>query len=134
MSISGSRPEPGAISPTPAERPPQTTPDPRASLPPWVPRAILLVILVFLGVLALLGLLGRLQGLIFLLVVSLFLSFALEPAVNWLAARGWRRGLATGAVLFGLFVLGVVLVASMVPLVVEQVQGLVADVPGWLDR
>jgi predicted PurR-regulated permease PerM len=134
MSVSGDRPQPGTIPPTLAGGPVDAPPDSKAALPRWFPRAILLVVLAFLGILAVLGLLERLQGLIFLLVVSLFLSFALEPAVNWLAARGWRRGLATGAVLFGLFVLGVVLVASMVPLVVEQIRGLVADVPGWLDR
>ena len=33
----------------------------------------------------------RLAGIFQLIVVSLFLSFAIEPAVGWLARRGWRR-------------------------------------------
>jgi predicted PurR-regulated permease PerM len=61
------------------------------------------------------------------------LSFALEPGVNWLQQRGWRRGLATGVLLFGLFVLGTVLVASMIPLVIQQVRDLIDNVPTYLD-
>ena len=33
-----------------------------------------------------------------MLLVSLFLAFAMEPAANFLARRGWRRGLATATV------------------------------------
>jgi predicted PurR-regulated permease PerM len=74
----------------------------------------------------------RLRDLIVWLVAALFLSFALEPAVNWLVGRGWRRGVATAAVLFGLILLGMVTVALMVPLVIDQVQELIARVPDWL--
>lgn len=54
-----------------------------------------------LGVLALitfLWVLERLRGLLILVVFSLFCGFALEPAVNRLARRGWARGSATLAV------------------------------------
>jgi predicted PurR-regulated permease PerM len=37
-------------------------------------------------------LLVHLRSLIVILVISLFLAFALEPAANVLARRGWRRG------------------------------------------
>ena len=67
-------------------------------------------------------------------MAALFLSFALEPAVNWLVARGWRRGAAAGAVMFGLALLGLFAVALMVPLVIDQVQELVRRLPDWLDR
>ena len=40
----------------------------------------------------------HLRSLIVMLVTSLFLAFALEPAANVLARRGWRRRLATAAV------------------------------------
>src|SRR5262245_58180659 len=69
------------------------------TMPPWIPRALGLF---FGGVVLLLAgewLLSRLSDLILMLFVSLFLSFALEPAVDWLAQRGWRRGSATGLVL-----------------------------------
>jgi len=103
-------------------------------MPPWIPKVILMLVGAFFGILAIRFLLVRLHDLIFMLVVALFLSFALEPAVNWLAARGWRRGAATGLVLVVLLALGGLLVASMVPLVVDQVRGLIDDLPGWLTR
>ena len=40
----------------------------------------------------------RLRSLLVMLLISLFLTFALEPAANLLARRGWRRGLATATV------------------------------------
>ena len=75
--------------------------DPPEPMPRWIPRAL---VLFFVGVvLVLIGgwLLDRLRGLIIMLLASLFLSFALEPAVNRLAARGWRRGSATWSHLRG---------------------------------
>jgi predicted PurR-regulated permease PerM len=41
---------------------------------------------------------------------------------------------ATAAALLGLFLVGIVLIAAMTPLVVRQVQELIADVPEWLNR
>jgi predicted PurR-regulated permease PerM len=101
-------------------------------MPPWIPRLLLLIVLVFFASYAAFMLFRRLRDLILWLVAALFLSFALEPAVNWLVARGWRRGVATAAVLFGLLLLGMVTVALMVPLVIDQVQELIARVPDWL--
>jgi predicted PurR-regulated permease PerM len=107
-------------------------------MPPWIPRVILLVILAYflanLLATTALALFWRLRDIILWLIAALFLSFALEPAVNWLAKRGWRRGRATALVLFGLAFLGIVLVAAMVPLVVNQVQELITKVPHWLDQ
>jgi predicted PurR-regulated permease PerM len=77
----------------------------------------------------------RLRDVILWLITALFLSFALEPAVNWLVKkRGWPRGAATGVVLFGLAAILLVTVAAMVPLVINQVQQLVTRVPGWLEE
>jgi predicted PurR-regulated permease PerM len=55
--------------------------------------------------------------------------FALEPAVNWLVGRGWKRGAASAAVLFGLLLTGLMTMALMVPLVIDQIQELVDRVP-----
>lgn len=74
------------------------------------------------------------RGLIVLLVASLFLSFALEPAVSWLAARGWRRGIATFALLALLALLGIVLLVLMVPVLIDQVIAFVDAAPEILDR
>jgi predicted PurR-regulated permease PerM len=103
-------------------------------MPPWIPRVILLAILAFFAAIAALSLFRKLRDIILWLITALFLSFALEPAVNWLTKRGWRRGRATALVLFGLAFLGIVLVAAMVPLVINQIHQLITKVPDWLDR
>jgi predicted PurR-regulated permease PerM len=63
----------------------------------------------------------RLQGLLLILLISLLLAFALEPPVNFLARRGWRRGAATGLVFVGLALVIAAFVAAMSFVVVDQV-------------
>jgi predicted PurR-regulated permease PerM len=105
-----------------------------SQMPGWVPR-LLIYSLLAIGIgIALYHVIGQLADLIAILFSALFVSFALEPAVNWLAARGWRRGLATFAILLGLAILFVAFVASFVPLFLDQVRALVAALPGWLNR
>ncbi|HJS26510.1 MAG TPA: AI-2E family transporter [Actinomycetota bacterium] len=103
-------------------------------LPPWIPRLLLAVVITAFAAYATFSLIRQLQQLLLWLVAALFLSFALEPAVNWLVGRGWRRGAAAGAVMAGLALLGLFSVALMVPLVIDQVQELVERLPGWLDQ
>jgi predicted PurR-regulated permease PerM len=100
-------------------------------MPGWVPRAILLF---FLGVAALFSiyaLFKQLRPLLVILLVSLFLAFALEPAVNFLARRGWRRGVATGLVFFALIVAVIGFVAAMSVLVVDQVSSFADDAESY---
>ncbi|MGH2636270.1 MAG: AI-2E family transporter [Actinomycetota bacterium] len=109
--------------------------DPDAThMPPWIPRLLLLVVAVFFAAYAAFSLFRRLRDLVVWLIAALFLSFALEPAVNWLVGRGWRRGAATALVLFGLALVGIMMVALMVPLVIDQVQELIDRLPDWLAR
>lgn len=115
-----------------AERPAPVA-DPQR-LPPWIPRLLLLIVLTVFAAYAGFSLFRRLQNLFVWLAAALFLSFALEPAVNWLVQRGWRRGVATALVLFGFALILMVMVAAMVPLVIDQVQELVARAPRWLDQ
>jgi predicted PurR-regulated permease PerM len=75
----------------------------------------------------------KVRDLLIWAVIALFASFALEPAVDWLARRGWRRGLATGVMLFGLAILGVLMIALMIPLMIEQVQALIKAAPDILE-
>ena len=122
--------------PTPPTRPPatrRTSPDDRR-LPGWVIPALIAGVVTVLGTMVLLWLFHRLGDLIGTLIISLFVSFALEPAVNWLARHGWKRGLATGAVMLVAVLLAVLFVVLMVPLVVEQVKTLIQNIPGWVAR
>lgn len=105
-----------------------------AQMPPWIPRLILLVILAGFAAYAALMLLRELRPILIWLVVALFLSFAMEPAVNWLARRGWRRGTATGLVLAALALGFLTMLGLMIPLVIAQVSELVRQLPGWLER
>ena len=108
--------------------------DEASSMPAWIPRLLLAVIIAVFAAYAAFSLIRRLQHLLLWLVAALFLSFALEPAVNWLVRRGWRRGMAAAVVLLGLGLLGLVSLALMVPLVIDQVQELVRRLPEWLDQ
>ncbi|GAA3724138.1 AI-2E family transporter [Salinactinospora qingdaonensis] len=98
-------------------------------MPPWLPRALILAV----GTIAVFGaawwLFTRLKGLLILLLISLFLALALEPAVNWLHRHRWPRGLATGVVM----TIGVLLVGAFLTvlssMLLGQVLAFVDEVP-----
>lgn len=75
---------------------------------------------------------ARLRDLLLLVLLSLFLSFAMEPAVQWMHQRGVRRGIGTGIAFVAVALLGVGLAASMYGLVVDQVSNLVEASPQLL--
>ena len=74
----------------------------------------------------------RLAGIFELILVSLFLSFAIEPAVGWLARRGWRRGLATGLIFLAVAVAAAGLLALLIPAIVTGTQQLISSLPDLL--
>lgn len=101
-------------------------------LPAWFWRAVIAIgfsVLIFIG---LRSTIEKLTGLLGILFISLFLSFAIEPAVNHLADRGWRRGRATLACFVLLFGVGGVFLSVMVSLVVSQVADLVEQAPTYI--
>ncbi len=109
------------------------TPDSPKYPPPWLVRSILL----FLGGLAALwylqGILESLRSLFIILLMALFLSFAMEPAVNALERWNIRRGLGTAlvfiALLAGLGGFGF----AMGSMLSEQVTELSDNLPGYLE-
>jgi predicted PurR-regulated permease PerM len=76
----------------------------------------------------------RLAGILQLIVVSLFLSFAIEPAVGWLARRGWRRGAATGLIFLAVLLVGAGLLALLLPAIVTGARQLIAALPDLLNN
>ncbi len=109
-------------------------------MPPWLPKAFVLAGASVLAFMAGLWLLGRLRELLLLLLISLFLAFAIEPAVNWLARRGWRRGLATAAmfVVVGVLLTGFLggigsLLATQAAHLINGFPGYVHEVIGWVN-
>lgn len=124
-----------------------TAPVPRQSgsdrdrMPAWVRRALVWffsgIVLLYL----LRSLLSSLSSFLILILVSLFLSFAMEPTVNLLEARGVRRGLGTGLVfivvivatsMFG-FLIGQVLATQITDLV-NEAPTIITDLEVWLQR
>ena len=103
-------------------------------MPTWIPRLLLTVVVAVFAAYATFMLIRSLRNLLVWLIAALFLSFALEPAVNYLVSRGWRRGSATALVLLGLGLLGLVTIAAMVPLVIDQFSELVRRSPELLRR
>jgi predicted PurR-regulated permease PerM len=101
-------------------------------MPEWIPRLVATVIVSVLAIAFTIFLVTKLRGLIALVLVALFLSFALEPFVNRLVNRGWKRGVATGVILFGFVLALVLLIGAMVPLVLQQINEVIRQAPTWL--
>src|SRR5215468_4967676 len=75
------------------------------------------------------SILHRLAGFLQIIVISLFLSFAIEPAVDYLARRGWRRGAATGLIFLAVFVAIAALIAVLIPAIVSGTRQLISALP-----
>jgi len=103
-------------------------------MPRWIPRLITVVVLVVVGLFAAYHMLRAVRTLLVLLAISFFLSIALEPGVNYLSRKGWRRGLATGVIFLGFVLVAGLFIGLMVPLVVDQVARFIDNVPGYVDR
>jgi predicted PurR-regulated permease PerM len=104
------------------------------AMPAWVPRAIVVFLFGVAGLVTIRWLLQELQSFLVILVVSLFLSFALEPAVNWLNRHGIRRGLATGMVMVGSLVATVAFLILLGQALFTQVSDFIEDLPNRVER
>lgn len=101
-------------------------------MPPWIPKAIALLMLAVAGLYAFFWLAVRLRHLLILILIAFFLSLAMEPAVNALARRGWRRGAATGLVFLLLLIFIVVFTTAIGSLFVIQLSGLIQHFPDYV--
>ena len=90
-------------------------------MPKWVPRAIVLFWMMFLAALVARELFHQLSSFMLLVLVSIFLAFAIEPGVNRLAKRGWRRGSGTLLIIFGVITFIGVFLGAVGTLVGSQV-------------
>ncbi len=106
---------------------PINTPSPPAKMPTWVWRGIAVFWLGFIVTVFGRFMFSRLTGLLTLLLVSLFLALAIEPGVNRLAARGWRRGRATTLILLGVLIVTAIFVVAIGTLVGSQIADLLQN-------
>ena len=112
------------------------------SMPPWLPEAIKMagkrlgfaLFAAGISILVFLYLVDQLSSFLTMIGIALFLSFALEPAVDYLATRGWKRGAATGLIFLVLFGAIVLLIALIVPAVISGFSQLVQNAPALVDR
>jgi len=90
-------------------------------MPKWVPRAIVLFWMMFLAALVARELFHQLSSFLLLVLVSIFLALAIEPGVNRLAKRGWRRGSGTLLIIFSIIAFASVFIGAVGSLVGSQV-------------
>jgi predicted PurR-regulated permease PerM len=117
-------------------------PDSESPRLPWLPEVLKLggrrlfavLVAAALAVLAIRWLAQELSSFLTIILMALFLSFALEPAVQWFVNRGWKRGAATGLMLGLVFLAGVFLLALIIPAVVTGFKQLVENAPQLVDR
>jgi len=98
------------------------------------PRAILVVIGIVLAIALLLDVLLVARDVLVWALIALFLAIALNPAVDWVIARGVRRrGLAVGIVYAATLLLIVGISATFIPTLVREVEDFANAVPGYID-
>jgi predicted PurR-regulated permease PerM len=96
-------------------------------MPRWVVPAVAVFWGGFLAAGVVRHLWDRVDGLLLLLLIALFLALAIEPGVNRLARRGWRRGRATALILFGVMLAAGVFLGAIGTLVGTQVADLLQN-------
>ncbi|MCX4688018.1 AI-2E family transporter [Kitasatospora purpeofusca] len=105
-----------------------------SGMPRWLPRAMVLA-LVLVGVFQLADwAFHQLIDLFVMLLVSFFLSLALEPAVDRMAARGVRRGIGTFLVFVAVAIAVAGFLTALGTLLVDQVAKIAGDLPHLLDN
>ncbi|MDG1365861.1 MAG: AI-2E family transporter [Acidimicrobiales bacterium] len=104
-----------------------------SKVPRWVIKAITLFwvgwAVSYVGT----GMVRNLRSLMVVMLISLFLSFAIEPAVNRLESWGFRRGLGVWVVYLGLFVAIASFSAAIGTALATQVNSLVEEAPRYVE-
>lgn len=116
---------------TGAAGPPPREPSERA-MPRWVIPAIVVFWSGYLLTFTARFVFHRLSSLLVLLLVSVFLSLAIEPGVNRLAERGWRRGRSTIMILLGVLGAFLLFAGAVGTLVGTQVADLLAESDAYI--
>ena len=98
------------------------------------PRTVFTVLVVLIGVAVTLEVIWIARGVIIWILVALFLAVALNPAVDWFQRHGIRsRALAVGVTFLTLLVAIVLLGATFVPTLVNQINDFVNQIPDYVD-
>ena len=106
---------------------------PSQKVPPWLFRAILTGAAALGGLYVLGWLIAELKTLIVILLVSFFLSFALEPAVNRMERVGIRRGMGTGIMFLALLAAVGLFLWAIGTVLADQIGEFADDAPGYIN-
>jgi predicted PurR-regulated permease PerM len=98
----------------------------------WMVWLVVIAPVAAIAIVATLYFLSAIAGILRIILISQFIALALEPGVNWLARRGWRRGVATGALMSGIAIVAVVVLLSILPRLISELAGLLAELPNAL--
>ena len=112
----------------------QANGDSGTRMPRWIWRAVAIFWLGFLASLAARTAFHKLTSFLILILVSLFLALALEPAVNKLERRGWRRGPATLLMIFMLILFAALFVGGVGTLVGRQVADVLQNSEQYVNK
>lgn len=96
-------------------------------LPRWVLPSIALFWLGYLATFVIRFTWHRLSNLLILLLVGLFLALALEPAVNKMAARGFKRGSATALLILAVVISVLGFIGAMGTVVTQQIADVLSN-------
>ena len=96
-------------------------------MPRWVPRAVVIFWMGFIGTLVLRFTFHRLNNFLILMLVSLFIALALEPAVNKLVAIGRGRKVSTALLLLGLVFTVITFVGAVGTIVGQQLADVLSN-------
>jgi predicted PurR-regulated permease PerM len=107
---------------------------PPERMPRWVWKAVAIFWLGYILSIVTQSVWTSLSELFLLLLVALFLSLAIEPGVNRLASRGWRRGTATALILVGVFVGFLIFLVAIGTLVGQQIADLLGNSEKYVNR
>jgi predicted PurR-regulated permease PerM len=98
------------------------------------PRAVLSVLGIVLAATIILYVVWVARGVIIWTLIALFLALALNPAVDWLMARGVKRRGAAVAIVYVTTLLAIVAVGALfVPTLVREVNDFVEAVPDYVE-
>ncbi|MFH8348387.1 AI-2E family transporter [Streptomyces sp. NPDC018045] len=122
----------------PATENPISHDDPRPGgsaqrMPRWLPRAMVLALALVACFQLASWAFHQLISLLLNVLIAFFLALAVEPAVDWMAARGMRRGGATGLVFLGILVGTAGFFALLGSMLAGQIANMVQEFPQYLD-
>ncbi|MBU3866707.1 AI-2E family transporter [Streptomyces sp. 4503] len=117
-----------------AARASSDSPRPDARMPRWLPRAMVLALALVACYRLATWAFDQLTGLLLNILIAFFLALAIEPAVDRMAARGMRRGLATGLVFLAILIGTAGFFTLLGSMLADQIITMVQDFPQYLDN